>query len=75
MVGWISAKTFDNEISFDLSDYEVNSAPLELGYSFTQLSRSSRMAGGFTFITEIGDDDDDYDQDCLEAEWLVGVSI
>ena len=61
-------KTFDNTVDPGFSEYEVVSAPVELGYSFTYLTPSSQLSGGFTFLNEVGDDDTDYEQDRLEAE-------
>jgi len=64
-------KKFDNESEFgdvQLSGAEVESMPLELGYSFNRAAPGASFFGSITLVQEIGDNDDEYDQDRPEAE-------
>jgi hemolysin activation/secretion protein len=64
-------KNFDNESEFEgteLTGADVISAPAELGYAFERLTPASSFFGSLTLVQEVGDDDDEYDQDRLEAE-------
>ena len=64
-------KSFDNKSEFgsvQLSGAEVVSVPLELGYSFSRQAPGSSFFGSVTLVQEIGDDDDEYSDDRLEAE-------
>jgi hemolysin activation/secretion protein len=64
-------KEFDNQSVFgsaQLSGAEVLSVPLELGYSFSRQTPGTSFFGSLTLVQEIGDDDDEYNQDRLEAE-------
>ncbi len=64
-------KNFDNKSEFgsvQLSGAEVLSVPLELGYSFSRQAPGSSFFGSVTLVQEIGDDDDEYSDDRLEAE-------
>ena len=64
-------KDFDNKSEFGdatLSGAEVQSVPLELGYSFNRQMPGSSFFGSLTLVQEVGDDDEEYDNDRLEAE-------
>jgi hemolysin activation/secretion protein len=64
-------KNFDNKSEFGdatLSGAEVQSVPLELGYSFNRQMPGSSFFGSLTLVQEVGDDDEEYDNDRLEAE-------
>lgn len=64
-------KMFDNESEFgnvQFSGAEVESTPLEIGYSFSRAAPGSSFFGSITLVQEIGDNDDEYDQDRPEAE-------
>jgi len=64
-------KSFDNKSDFgdaQLSGAKVLSVPLELGYSFDRQAPGSSFFGSVTLVQEVGDDDDEYSNDRLEAE-------
>ena len=64
-------KNFDNSSTFDsdeLTGADVTSVPLELGYSFSRQGPGNSFFGSITLVQEVGDDDDEYDDDRLEAE-------
>ena len=64
-------KKFDNKSEFgnvQFTGAEVESMPLEIGYSFNRAAPGSSFFGSITLVQEIGDNDDEYDEDRLEAE-------
>jgi hemolysin activation/secretion protein len=64
-------KDFDNKSKFGgarLSGADVLSIPLELGYQFSRQNPGSSFSGSATFVQEIGDDDEEYDQDRPDSE-------
>ena len=64
-------KNFDNKSEFNntqLGGADVLSAPLELGYAFERQSPGSSFFGSVTLVQEVGDDDEEYGNDRLEAE-------
>ena len=64
-------KNFDNTSEFDdaeLSGADVISIPLELAYAFERRTPESSFYGRLGVVQEVGDDDEEYDDDRLEAE-------
>ncbi len=64
-------KNFDNSSDFgglQLTDAEVLSVPLELGYSIQRQTPKSSIYVGLTLVQEVGDDDQEYTDDRPEAE-------
>ena len=67
----LQVKQFDNSSEFqgnELAGAELQSVPLELGYSYTRQLPNSSFFGSATLVQEVGDDDDEYDNDRAEAE-------
>ena len=67
----VQHKNFENSSEFgdaELSGADVISMPLELGYAFERQSPGSSFYGRIALVQEIGDDDDEYNDDRLEAE-------
>ena len=66
-------KDFNNESEFGDEDLEeispdTLSVPMELGYSFDRQMPGSAFFGNITLVQEVGDDDEQYERDRLEAE-------
>lgn len=64
-------RNFDNKSEFDsveLTGANIISVPLELGYSFSRQGPGKSFFGGITLVQEVGDDDEEYADDRLEAE-------
>ena len=67
----VQHKNFDNQSEFEgteLTGADVLSVPAELGYAFERQSPVSSFFGSLTLVQEVGDEDEEYDDDRLEAE-------